>query len=261
MKKNFQGFTLVEMILGLSLALLVTSIIISIYLAAEKNFRLQTVLSNIQENARTAMSFLDSDLSMAGYMGCAKLTDDFPITSTTPFSLKNNNKILIEGNTRTNSITVIHANVDHADLTRDMITNSVLYTSLEPVFKQDDILIISNCKSADIFQVKNIINLQNEQKIIPQQELSTLYDKNSEVSKLQINKYYIADTLRGPNAHLYALYMTDMINRHTLELVENIDAMKIAKTENGLQMKLIFSSVDHSFPLKKTWNYYVALRD
>lgn len=252
------GFTLIELMLGMTIALLILSIITTIYLSAEKNFRMQAALSTIQENARTAFELLRNDISLAGYIGCAKLTDDFPVKNLHQYNISKQNKILIS---QKKSILVRHVSLAHADLIK-MNENSVLYTTANISFSENEILLIADCKTAEIFQVKKISFSQGQQIITPIEPLANRYEKNAEVGKFQINKYFIANTDRQVDPPLFSLYLTDIKN-HTVELVESVDEMTITDMfdQNGVEVSLTLSSPDHFLNMKKTWSSFIAFRE
>jgi type IV pilus assembly protein PilW len=79
------GFTLVEIMIAISLSLLMLAGIMQISLANKESSRLQRNMSFIQENTRTAMAILSEDIRMAGFY-----TDDNPdariLTEPAPFN-------------------------------------------------------------------------------------------------------------------------------------------------------------------------------
>ena len=75
-----QGLTLVELMIGITLSLLLLTGAISIFVGSKKTFRLQEDLARVQENVRYAVSRMITDISPAGYLGCAPSTQGGNLT-------------------------------------------------------------------------------------------------------------------------------------------------------------------------------------
>ena len=79
MKKNSRnkfvlserGFTLIEMMVALTLSLVLLGAITYVVVNSNKSYNSTDSLARLQENARFAMEFITRDLRRAGYMGCA----------------------------------------------------------------------------------------------------------------------------------------------------------------------------------------------
>ena len=251
--KKYIGFSLIELMLALIISTLVFSVLLTVYISAKKNFIFQTSLNTIQENARLSIEILTTEIRKAGYIGCGKLTADFPLKNTTAYLINDKNKIMI----RPHDLTVRHASTQHANVIHQ--TLSAVSVTRNPDFSVNDILIISNCMMAEIFIVKEIIIFKDQQKIISTQPLTMLFSENSEVSKLEINTYYVDKTNRvmRNGDSVYALYIRDIYGRKT-ELIEGISAVNIQMEKNGVDMKISVSSLSG---LIKTWSSYVSLRN
>jgi type IV pilus assembly protein PilW len=255
-KSSVAGLTLIELMIALFISMLILSLVTTIFLAAEKNFRLQIALSHIQENARLAIHFLNSNLQNVGFIGCAKLTNDFPIKNYETYTINPNNRITINNNI----ITLRHMSVQNAYLIQSMRGYSTLHVSNDQVFSENDILIISDCKSVEIFRVKKVVNSKNEQVITTTQPLSFLYENNSDVGKFEINSFFVANTDRqtSDGQAINALYMT-MNNQRKIELVEGVDEMVISLDgTDGLNITLKLSDPETAL-LHQTWYDYIGL--
>ncbi len=269
--KKIIGMTLIELMLAIIISLLILSILSTIYLVTEKNNSTQIAMSHIQENSRIATHWLSTNLRAAGYLGCAKLTDDFPLINYPPYALTPANKISSyrgeEMKSNSDAITILNASVSSATLVMPMHSYSTLYLSAKPHFSEGDVLLISDCKSAEIFLVKeaSVVN-QGVQKITTKKPLHTQYQQYAEVSQFESNTYFIGKTNRQyPNgASIYALYIKD-IHQQKIELVEGLEDMKINYAINdneiaGVSITLLLSSLN-DFLLQRKWSVYVALRE
>ncbi len=81
------GFTIIEIMVAVTLSLILLGGVIQIYLSSRITHRLQAASSNVQENGRFAMEFITKDIRMAGISGCAninkvKITNNVDISKT-----------------------------------------------------------------------------------------------------------------------------------------------------------------------------------
>jgi hypothetical protein len=272
---SHSGLILIELLITMSISLLLLSNLMGIYLTCMHSLQFQFALYSIEDNARTAISILNSSLHEAGHIGCAKLSKDFPIVSYHDYSLNSSNKII--GN-NLNEITVRNALYPHATLIQTLKNNESLYADKEVHFKPGNIVIIANCKRAEIFEIKEINLYKDKQRITPTSPLHFQYEKFSEISHLAINRYFIAKTKRKnrDGSAIHALFLQD-INQYKTELVADIESMKLSYTVN-LRGQLRELSADkivdwsevkgvaidfnlYTPPLKKTWHAYAVLEN
>ena len=69
-KSQIRGFTLVELMIGLVLAMLLVLGLTQVFSASRNAYQTSTGLSRVQEGSRAAMDFMQRDLRMAGHLGC-----------------------------------------------------------------------------------------------------------------------------------------------------------------------------------------------
>lgn len=239
--KNLWGLSLIELMLALTVSSFLFLIMTTVFLCTEHMFKIQEELSNLQENKRIAVKLLTSDLHLAGYIGCAKLSADFPLKKFRTYDLKPQNKISITANT----VEVQHASIPHANVLQSTKGSTEIISTNDSRFSTGDILLISDCKAAEIFQIKSIIKKSHYQIIIPTVELTNTYDKQAEIALFEKNYYFIAKTTRkSPQGKpIYALYYRDIHNRKT-ELIENINYMNVNldKKQKGIEIMLSFET-------------------
>ncbi|MBV8802545.1 MAG: hypothetical protein JO131_06215 [Gammaproteobacteria bacterium] len=283
--KRSNGITLIELLFAMALTLLICSNVSTIYLANVKNHLAEAALQNTQQNARITFQLLNGILHSVGYMGCAKLTDDFPIAFSTPYTFTQANKIQpYYGNELkpgTNAFTVRYVNNLGNTLIDTMSDTNILHVNNFIKIAIGDVLLISDCKSVDIFVVEHISIQGQTQIVTSDRKLSKRYEKNAEVSPFNIYTFYIGKTDRkDPRGYpVYALYEKDQFS-HKNELVEGVNDMQIRYTtkENniileknadlitdwtsviGVSLQVIFSSLNY-FPLQKTKYAYIAFRE
>jgi molybdopterin converting factor small subunit len=228
---------------------------------------------------------LDSALRSTGYIGCAKLNDDFPIYFYGPYNITKENRIQpyqgTELKSGTNAFTIRYANAINVTLIEAMDALNTLHVSSSPKIAEGDVLIISDCKTVDFFVIQHV-SLQNDgtQWITSENNVSKYYEKYSEISEFEMNTFYIGKTDRKDffGEPIYALYIKDKF-AHKTELVEGINDMQIhyfvmennsviEKTSNelkegdeivGVSLRLGFVSLNY-FLLQKTAYSDIAFR-
>lgn len=67
-----RGVTLVELMVAIAIALIVSAAVIAIFVSSKKAYVTQDKLARVQENGRFAMHYLMQDLRTAKHMGCLK---------------------------------------------------------------------------------------------------------------------------------------------------------------------------------------------
>jgi type IV pilus assembly protein PilW len=273
-KKRNAGFVLTELIIATTLGLLLLSALIEVYLSTQRSIQLQVALYQNQQRAKEVIDFLSSEISKAGYVGCAYLTDDFPVTPYLSYSLSANNKLSGHGDA---SITVRYMEFPGADVLVPMRNSSTLFINAAIRFMKGDILVISDCNQAEIFEVGQISMVEGMQKIQPKMPLRHLFNRYAEVGRLQVNNFYVAKTNRRyPDGSLiYTLTIQD-INRHTFEIIEGMSALQIRYSSNQ-DGHMIDQAAEHvriwgnvqgvslDFQIKylsgnKEWHMYVPLK-
>jgi len=125
---NQSGFTLVEVMIAITLSLILIAGVIQIYVSSKESFRVQNELAQVQENQRIAVEFLQRDIRQAGFVpygaplitnkvvvndGGGQTSDDIFVTyssttdclgQATPNGIAvnhytiNNNRLMCEGN-------------------------------------------------------------------------------------------------------------------------------------------------------------------
>jgi len=69
-KRNSTGFSLIELMLALSLGVVVTAGIVQLFVGNSQTYNLLNGQARMQENARFALDFLSRSVRSAGYLGC-----------------------------------------------------------------------------------------------------------------------------------------------------------------------------------------------
>ncbi len=67
LKNNEQGFTMVELVVGLAISLILLGIAVKIFLVQQRAYNVQEQLSEMQQNIRAATDMIVRETKMAGY--------------------------------------------------------------------------------------------------------------------------------------------------------------------------------------------------
>lgn len=70
-----KGVTLIELMIGLTISLIITAVIATLYLNSTKVFKVEDAVSRLQESGRFVTQTLQQDIRMAGFRGCEGATN------------------------------------------------------------------------------------------------------------------------------------------------------------------------------------------
>ena len=71
--KRMRGFTLVEVMVAMTIGLIVLAAVAQIFATSNATYRLEENLARVQESGRFAVEFMTRDLRQAGYAGCVNI--------------------------------------------------------------------------------------------------------------------------------------------------------------------------------------------
>ena len=227
MTSREQGYSLIELMIAISLSLFLSMGIINIFIYSKNIYQLTQSLKTIPTKARLAFYLLSHDIRMAGFIGCVRLRD---------LSLNKH----LSGDT---SLVVWHKGYTTAKLSLPKLTryqkdsDAILIQFLDPntfpikeaksnhivlvhrrVFRPKDVLLISDCQHAELIHWNNI-------------HLTYHYQMESEIGFFNKIIYYIADTgrINEIGQRVYALYRRNLNQSFykPTELIEGIKRMSI----------------------------------
>lgn len=184
--RRVSGFSLVELMVAITIGLLVMAAIVTVMVSSKKNYTVQDSLARLQENARFAVDFIARDLRMAGYYGCADDvsavqnnvdTDGAPLLDTT-LPLEAVEDMVVGTSTwypssaitddltgakikivpGTDAITVRFMDGAGTPVTPPYMPTTAAALHVEPGNKlnKGDVVMVADCQSADVFQVTSV---------------------------------------------------------------------------------------------------------
>ena len=161
-----QGFTLVELMVSMTLGLILTAGLVQIFVSNKQSFLMSQALSNVQESGREGAMILAREIRNADYWGCITAatsvknnlnpggTDDvldfsrgleiYPDADSDNAIVDGSHVIVMRGIGGGPEVTV--EKVPAAD-------SAALHVSDASLFDVGDILLVSDCEHANIFQV------------------------------------------------------------------------------------------------------------
>lgn len=162
MKKRQAGLSLVELMIAMTLGLFLLGGLITILVANRDTYRIQNNLSRINEDMRFAMYILSRDLRASGFAGCVSLADvtnnlDPSGTGFSDWDFVTDGGIQgTDGGGGTDSLTLRGA-FDSQSLHVVSPFGPLASANIKVESPNDlsvgDIVLISDCESADIFQI------------------------------------------------------------------------------------------------------------
>lgn len=260
------GLSLVELMIAMVLGIVIVGGCISIFTGVVRSSSINQTVSTLQSKARFAIDMIGRDVRSAGFLGCASpqdtelniATDNAPTnnleqtaitgaivgaSSWTPavpdgFTLPDDIGEPVEG---TQALSVQFAQFQGSALASNMSGRGSSIELADPlgvsVFS-GDLMVISDCTRADLFEVSSISGPESGKTIQPADSLakayavSTDFPQNTRAMLFTSSIYYIGDTQRVTEQGdaVYSLYQQTYPYTNAnppLELIEGVDQMQL----------------------------------
>jgi type IV pilus assembly protein PilW len=247
-----KGFSIVEFMVAITLGTLLVATVGSVYVSNKATYRVQEALARLQENARYANYYLNLQLRMAGYQGCASensvtmtnrvknpsnvLIYDTPILGfdglTSSFSPALPSNLVGKSVANSDVIEVRMAANTNVQLDDDMnLPNNPIHVYDRLNIQAGDVLMISNCKMGDIFVAgsdSNATVITHSSNNNTSNDLSTSYTAGAQIMRYIYYGFYVKNTGRvnSQTQPIYALARIDL-NGNEQELVDGVEQMRI----------------------------------
>lgn len=264
MRRAGRGMTLVELMVGMAIGLFLVTVMGAVYVGSKGTFNAQESTSRLQENGRFAVDLLSADLRMAGFRGCAGQVGGAAavnnVLATPTAQLYNYGRgaagahytggawsplldpavSALGPDTAGDVFTVYRSSGTAWALTAEMSSGtSALQVSPTANLATGDILVVSDCNGAAVFQATNatpgagsIQHLTGVAGVSPGLASATLgraFLQDAEVYRLQSVTYYLAPSLRQAGMKSLWSYATPAYELGTqpVELVTGVDQMSV----------------------------------
>lgn len=256
------GLTLVELMISLAIGLLITLAIGYLYTNSRQTYRMNDNIARMQENGRLALELISRDLRMAGYWGCASRTIDEPVnTLNNRANYAYRFEIPIEGHEANGHYTwapPLPADLSGVVSGSDVLTLRNVYGSAVTVLqhpggnppgsadlkvsrnsglRENDIVLVSDCSHAAIFQITNINTAGDFDNVVHNTGTGSPGNANKDLGKEytggMVQKYGSFTYYIGLNpAGRPTLYREKPMEenngvREAEELVENVENMQV----------------------------------
>ena len=254
--KHQKGISLVEIMVALVISLFLLGGIIQVYLANKSSYSFSNAISRIQENGRYSLDTMAQDLRMAGFFGCATFdpTDTENIVNNLNPAGPGFDDVdilggqLVEGTDNdglngSDSITLRGAKPGQVNVypPYNVATSAAIFVGPGSSLDEGDIVMVSNCRGADVFQISQIQKAAGNMTTVVHNTgadspgnfnpdncqggnahcLSQSYGADASMFELQVVTYSIAVGASGEPA----LWRNE--NGTNLELVDGIEQMQI----------------------------------
>jgi hypothetical protein len=169
--------------LSIGVSLLVISLLVEAYLSYLHAAQIQQSIIKLQTNIETVDRVLRQEIQLAGYIGCARLTKDFPLTTSTPETLTINNRL-----SGLSAQVIVRYQSPETTALYSSDNHQLLEVGKNIHFKRGDTLLISSCRHAEIFSVDKVRQREQSQVLQLAHPLKYQYGADAEVGMLKIHQ-------------------------------------------------------------------------
>ncbi len=289
--KNQQGYSIIELLIASVVGLIILSGAVTVFTGNKSSQELSSGMARIQESGRVALDILSNDIRLAGFQGCTDGTvkpnvlatsapaitlpagalwgAEYDGSSWSPAVIPDIATIANKPKPGTDVIHVQHGSGRTTILSQSMAgTTSPISLSVNPdQLEEDDLIIISDCSTADIFRATNVSDPANDGSISvgfaagaanTSSTLSKPYtitagnriDDAMRVMRFESNAYFIADSGRKDTRGfpIFSLFVLDTAAANIgtgVELVEGVENMQILYGERMLSDAVRYLPAGH----------------
>lgn len=254
-QQNFpvaQGFTTVELMIAMLIGLILIGGILEVFISNSKTSILQIGLSKIQQDGRYAISAIAGEIRMADYKGCyhdLSIGIENNLNNPASFAWDLTNSVIGFDNIDNNfslsdtasggvisnmiaatDVLVIKGMADGVPISSNPDNDSFLLNSSLNRLKIGEIVIVSDCENASMFQVSNITTsgtvttIQHSGSMLPGNSINSVsnrYAAGAEIARLTSTAYYLKNDASG-RPGLYQSSLTANASGSTASLQENL---------------------------------------
>lgn len=279
--KKICGFTIVELMVALTIGLIIMAAVIRLFATSRGTYQLEESLARVQESGRFAVEFLSQDIRMAGYAGCSANLSGSQVSNivANPTSASQFNPEGISGYkyactsscsgaltewdpdlpadyfssgetpvTGTDVLVIqrgsslsthLAGNTSPSNANIQVLNSAALLSAIST----GDILMVSDCKNADVFKITNLSSGGSDKTTVvhavagdgnTQPQMNHSYGNDAEIMKLVTRIYYVGR--RGNNADnppsLFRKELATNGSLETQELVEGVEVMRLSYGED-----------------------------
>ena len=247
MRHPQKGFSLIELMIAITLALIIIGAIGYFYLGTRQAYRSTDNLSQLQENQRVALDVIARDIRMAGYVGCINIgSSQINVIANTPPSIALNTMAQIYKNgagwanptaiARVAGTDVIEIRFASQSVGLTNIKNQTTAQTQIPTnpsgFAAGDVLLVSDCSSTDMFRATTVsasaspVNIAHAMSQNTANFLSKVYGQDAVLMAFHDVSYFIGmnATTGKPELYRFDAGVAAAVPEAIAENVENMQA-------------------------------------
>ena len=244
--KGQQGLTLVELMVAITLSLIIIAGIIQLFISSKETYRINDLISQIQESGRFAVDSLAHELRMAGYQGCVNPKAIAPVNivlNSPPAPAFKQTAILgTEGVGNPDSVLVQYGSADNSPLVSasDPVNAVLTIDNNDQGFAVGEVIMVADCSSAHLVRITAIAASGTNTALTYGSDENNLalllksYAKDvTRVMKLNSVRFTVADTGRknGAGSPVMGLFRKGLDDAQPVELVEGVENMQVLFAE------------------------------
>lgn len=243
---SLQGFTLLEVLLAVSLSLLLLGALTRLYLSMKKTCEYQRMVNTHIDAANNVSAILSGELNIAGHIGCAQLSDQFRVEPWSGYSLTTDNYIVADAA----NLVVRYQQFPGVSLLSDTAGRGIMIADSSDRYARGQVLIISDCRHAEIFKVAGVEIKDDVQTLVADHVLRYQYERYAEIAPLVSHHYFVARSRQGDG---FSLFMEDL-NGDQVEIVNGVESFSFMPLGEGFEYAFTTMAAGARF----TWRGYVA---
>jgi hypothetical protein len=228
--KSENGFSFIEILLSLLIAMLLTNFMIQLYIVAFKQEYFLREKIAIEEKAKFIEFMLTREIQTAGFCGCNRFNNIdinfhikknyFPFSPIKIFSKDNHP---FGKNIHPESDSLVLEGMSNKIFDILVIMKKTIKVGFQDVLKSEEPLMISDCNHADILIPDEIQYQKNTQIIKFNEKLN--YDYKASIGKLIVTAFFIEKTRRKncSGMPVYALYCYDLVGHKKTEFFSGVE--------------------------------------
>lgn len=293
-----RGVTLIELMIAMVIGFFLVGVVMSLYFNMRTSFRYQETFSRLQENGRFSLDMLARDIRMAGYNGCGDLTDLANVVNggaTNPFLNFTTPVIGYEGGVSTFPTEITAAGAIAGtdaiillgvDTSSELVVqghnppSAQINTNVHSI-KPGEILLITDCSHASVFQITGPTNNNNNATNVVHNtgtgtpgnctkflgascpsSKSYQYKPGASMLRVYSNAYFIAPASSGNGRSLWTMALAGSSGTPIArELIEGVEDLQITY---GLDLSPKDRSADKFLTADQVasadWKQVVAVR-
>ena len=277
MSRRNSGFSMVELMVALTVGLLVLAAVAAVFVNSSKNYKTTDSLARLQENARIAMQVLTNDIRRAGYVGCMGSIENVKVNLNDGVvgGVKYVNGVPLSPFVGTNGSTSDSLTLQYLELGNSVALTASMQGEADDLtvaaghdFRQYDIVAVTDCDKTDIFQITNdpsagtiqhtATSLPSPHKGNSTANLSKTYSTDARIAKFSQLQYRVGTGASGRPA----------LFRGSDELVEGVESLQVTyglrpsgtPAPRWPQRYVTFSGVPTRDGVAPEWQNVVSIR-